>query len=1551
MSNKRSGRLIAVVLAVCMVLGSGPAVLLAQASTDIQGHWAEQVISRWVDRKIVDGYPDGTFRPNAPIKRAEFAALINRTLGFITLSSIEFSDMSVDEWFATDVSKAVGAGYMDGYPDGTFRPNANISRQEAAMVLARILGLEATDETFGFTDIETIPAWSLWAVVAVANAGIMTGYPDGSFGPIDSFTRAETVTVLDRLVAEVFTEEGTYGDADEQTVIEGNVIITVGGVTLVNMHITGNLLIAESVGDGVVTLKDVTVDGTVTVSGGEVIEDETTALAPPGGGGPVIPEPPPAIGIRNVKVVNGHTITFDSNVGGATIKWNGVALSAKTVEGANKITVPLMVSDVANTLAIEKSEYSDFTKKDVAWTAPYDTIATLGEWTRDRTEPESWIEEDGWILLETKTEPANNWYAWQGQSSPTGVGLTSDWIVETQVELTEEMVSRDGIRVSIWLAVQGSNNFGGNHWAGVIDWSILQFKKDSTEDMAGWQAWNSAGSGCWEDLEEVPTDSGIYTLTMIYENGIVYQYIDGMLVNSYDINTDDGISAPTHIIIQSYSFGESYTAKWKVPAVEYLYKYPSAAKFIHDVDELTAAVNNQVNNQSEGETWIIRNGIYNHGRFNDIEAGGQAGWYFPIIANGLAIIGESKDGVVLTSDVFSPNGAWSSQDHISVWGDNVTIENLTIKPKLQTNKAIEVMGKDFTLRNVDFIQRDDAPYEFAGSLYFNPQNQYKDIGQALVEDVLINDGWISCGSAVEKGTLAIRDTTIDFRGSAYASLRYGVMSKNDDVIKVAEGSFFKVYVDNTVADLQSQVIDRMPHGATVELAPGTYYVETEIEVPTGVAVDDSQARFVVASKIVTTDEELRTALAAAADDGSSTIVAIGSFTATNTYPIIMNKKATLIGHGATISVSTGNQPIQINADGSILEGFTINKTDKSHQDIIYINANGVTIRDNTISGQYELGDSHVDRAMLGVSGRSGMLIEGNIISNLRQPAYFNGKNEGVVQNNYVTNTRGWVVCGDSNMVFENNTFGTNAVDIAIIDNTNGINNYGNTPEDAIAISADNNGAFVENQLSNISAKDGKLYRVVYIIEETGPKYCKSIQAAIDEAKSGATIVVNGTFGSEDAYAIYTIETSGITIQGLEGSKVYGTFVIKADDVTIDGLEIQNKGDKAGEASIKRGAIYVYADSAAITNNVIVSGLGNVEGLSNGIQVMRKSEERNTNAADYVITGNHLIGYNQTVTDWSSAGIIVTENNVTGVGGNYYSILVDDYEIATKNTFTDNAIDYVHQDWEDYASKNTVVYALVSTSDQLLRHMSKVRENATVLVAAGTYQLAETLHIGNAVTVEGVDRDTVVLEGANTIGDTVILSSGSTLRNVTVTRDNTGGWAENKNCQLVRFGQNLSQITTLENCIVKQGRNGVYLNNTANAIIKANLIENNRTGIQMANFVSATVEDNTITNNHAIGVLLQCLSADNYGVSTFANNIIQDNWYSDFENRWMTEYVVDLSQNTLTDSTAKIADNSGEPGYADLCPVELGGDAVRPTQRATFVMAKEGNLILPGEGQE
>lgn len=237
---------------------------------------------------------------------------------------------------------------------------------------------------------------------------------------------------------------------------------------------------------------------------------------------------------------------------------------------------------------------------------------------------------------------------------------------------------------------------------------------------------------------------------------------------------------------------------------------------------------------------------------------------------------------------------------------------------------------------------------------------------------------------------------------------------------------------------------------------------------------------------------------------------------------------------------------------------------------------------------------------------------------------------------------------------------------------------------------------------------------------------------------------------------------------------------------------------------------------------------------------------------------------------------------------------------------------------------------------------------TIKVAPAIYEITTPLNINKAITVEGYNRETVILKGAANIGNTVSISSGATLKRVTVTRDNSGVWADNVNNSLVAFGQNLSSETTLENCIIKHGRNGVYLNNTANAVIKDNLIDNNRTGIQMANSACARVENNIITNNHTMGVLLQWLSADNYGIPTFTGNTIQNNWYSDFENRWPTrdpQYNVNLSGNTFTDSTSTIADSSGEPGYNDLHPVELGGDAVRPTERFTFVMKTDGNIIF------
>jgi hypothetical protein len=147
---------------------------------------------------------------------------------------------------------------------------------------------------------------------------------------------------------------------------------------------------------------------------------------------------------------------------------------------------------------------------------------------------------------------------------------------------------------------------------------------------------------------------------------------------------------------------------------------------------------------------------------------------------------------------------------------------------------------------------------------------------------------------------------------------------------------------------------------------------------------------------------------------------------------------------------------------------------------------------------------------------------------------------------------------------------------------------------------------------------------------------------------------------------------------------------------------------------------------------------------------------------------------------------------------------------------------------------------------------------TVLVGGGTHVLSSTLNVHKNIILEGMDLEKVVLMGSRDIETTVHLANGATLRNVTVTRDNTGDWATNNNKNLVAFGHNLTAVTTLESCIIKEGRNGVLLNNTGSAVIRDNLIDNNRTGIQMQNQVSAVVENNTVTNNHTIGVLLQSL---------------------------------------------------------------------------------------------
>jgi len=238
---------------------------------DISDHWAKDTITKWLNEGFITGYSDGTFRPDNSITRAEFMALVNRAFGFSEKAAIRFSDVSANDWFHDEIAKAVKAGYISGYQDGTVKPNQAISRQEAAIALCKALNLELQNNVNQFTDKDSIPSWSRPYIGALAAKGYMGGYPDGSFRPERQITRAETVTMLDnalKALAVTYDEPGIYGPEEGIETISKDVAINAPDVTLRNMVIEGNLYLNEGIGEGDVNLENVTVKGETIIRGG-----------------------------------------------------------------------------------------------------------------------------------------------------------------------------------------------------------------------------------------------------------------------------------------------------------------------------------------------------------------------------------------------------------------------------------------------------------------------------------------------------------------------------------------------------------------------------------------------------------------------------------------------------------------------------------------------------------------------------------------------------------------------------------------------------------------------------------------------------------------------------------------------------------------------------------------------------------------------------------------------------------------------------------------------------------------------------------------------------------------------------------------------------------------------------------------------------------------------------------------------------------------------------------------------------------------------------------
>lgn len=260
--KKKSAITITAVLTASMVMS----VTAFGAPRDIQGHWAQNTINKWVDKGDISGYPDGTFRPNNMITRAEFVVLVNNAMGYTKTGYAYFSDVPSYYWGKNAIQTGVEAGYISGDGDGTFRPNDPVTRQEAAAMISRILGLKQNDsQSYRYTDSYAISNWAKGVVGAVSDAGIMAGYPDGSFGPNRVLTRAEAVLALDKTIN---YKPGDKEDDKEETKKEDMLLTQ---TKLEDTTITGDLTISDRLGTKTVTLEDVTVKGKLIVDGGKEV--------------------------------------------------------------------------------------------------------------------------------------------------------------------------------------------------------------------------------------------------------------------------------------------------------------------------------------------------------------------------------------------------------------------------------------------------------------------------------------------------------------------------------------------------------------------------------------------------------------------------------------------------------------------------------------------------------------------------------------------------------------------------------------------------------------------------------------------------------------------------------------------------------------------------------------------------------------------------------------------------------------------------------------------------------------------------------------------------------------------------------------------------------------------------------------------------------------------------------------------------------------------------------------------------------------------------------
>lgn len=197
---KKSVLSLALVLTLVVSLFAGLAVTANAADTGFPDlstdYWAHDAIVYCAENGIVEGRTDGTFDPEGSIKRDEVAAMLDRAFDAAEIEKVAFKDVT-EGWYVKEVLSAAGKGLFVGYPEGTFCPENAITRQDAMIVISRLLNVkgEAADLK-NFKDANAVGSWAVAEVAGVVKAGVIEGYEDGTLRPTNNITRAEFAKIM-----------------------------------------------------------------------------------------------------------------------------------------------------------------------------------------------------------------------------------------------------------------------------------------------------------------------------------------------------------------------------------------------------------------------------------------------------------------------------------------------------------------------------------------------------------------------------------------------------------------------------------------------------------------------------------------------------------------------------------------------------------------------------------------------------------------------------------------------------------------------------------------------------------------------------------------------------------------------------------------------------------------------------------------------------------------------------------------------------------------------------------------------------------------------------------------------------------------------------------------------------------------------------------------------------------------------------------------------------------------------------------------------------------